>query len=109
MAIERTEQPVTPKRVVLLGASGFLARDLGEALGAAGVEYLAIGSAQVDLTRPESTDQLLELIRPDDALIMSRRLRPKRARTRARSLEMFSWQRTSAPPSRSAPAVTWST
>src|SRR5882762_3540442 len=85
--------PTKPKRVVILGAAGFVARSLARYLTAEGTEPLALGSAQLDLLLPESVEKLAGLLQPDDALVFISALTPdkgKDVRTFMKNLTMGS-------------------
>lgn len=72
--------PLNPKRVVILGANGFIARDLAQFLSAQGMAVEVIGSAQVDLLQPDAASQLRARLRPDDALVMTSALTPEKGK-----------------------------
>ena len=72
--------PTKPRRVVILGASGFVARDLVRQLASEQIEYRAIGSSEIDLLKPESVAQLEKEIREDDALVITSGLTPENGR-----------------------------
>lgn len=72
--------PAPPARVVILGARGFLSRHLQEALRARDIPFLALASNEVDLTKPESVEELATRIRPDDAVVMMSTLTPDKGR-----------------------------
>ncbi len=85
--------PVSPKRVIILGAAGFVARDLARHLAVLRVNYLAVGSSQIDLCQPECVEKLRTVIQPDDALVMTSALTPdkgKDVRTFMKNLSMMS-------------------
>jgi UDP-glucose 4-epimerase len=85
--------PLKPKRVVILGAAGFVASSLARHLARQGIRALAVGSSQVDLLQPESTEKLAGLIEPEDALVFTSTLTPdkgKDARTFMKNLTMGS-------------------
>lgn len=71
------------KRVVVIGASGFigkqLCRDL-EALGA--FEVVAIGRKTVDLTKLGSGDMLKTVLKPGDVVVMLSTITPDKGKTR---------------------------
>lgn len=69
-----------PKRVVILGANGFLARDLAGHLAGLGIETLPVGSGQVNLLEPDSPEKLKGIVRPDDALVVTSALTPEKGR-----------------------------
>lgn len=72
--------PVHPRRVVILGASGFVSRDLARHLLRQGLEHRAVGSVEIDLIQPASAGQLREAIREDDALVITSGLTPDKGR-----------------------------
>lgn len=72
--------PNLPKRAVVLGASGFVGKELIRHLAAQGVETLPLSSAQVDLSEPSSVDALKQTVREDDALVFVSALTPDRGR-----------------------------
>lgn len=72
--------PTKPARVVILGARGFLSRHLQSALQAREIPFDALASSEVDLTRPESVEQLVARIRPDDTVVMMSTLTPDKGR-----------------------------
>lgn len=69
-----------PRRVVILGANGFLSRHLQAALKAQAIPFLALSSREIDLTRPESADQLAARIQAEDAVVMMSTLTPEKGR-----------------------------
>jgi UDP-glucose 4-epimerase len=73
-------QPRPPRRVVVLGATGFVAADLVGHLGDLGVEALPLPGSQYDLRDPGAVASLRELVRPDDALVFVSALTPDRGR-----------------------------
>jgi nucleoside-diphosphate-sugar epimerase len=72
--------PTDPKRVVILGANGFVARELAQALAAEKVPHTVIGSAQVDLLAPDASGKLSGLLKPDDALVITSALTPEKGK-----------------------------
>jgi len=72
--------PAHPKRVVILGASGFVARDLARHLAEPGIETITVGSASVDLLSPESVAQLRSVIRAEDSLVITSALTPEKGK-----------------------------
>jgi nucleoside-diphosphate-sugar epimerase len=84
--------PTKPKRVVILGATGFVARDLARHLTGLGVETLAVGSAQLNLVDPESTATLKKIVGPEDTLVITSALTPEKGkdvRTFMKNLSMI--------------------
>jgi nucleoside-diphosphate-sugar epimerase len=80
MLVHQYANPVPPKRVLLLGANGFLARVLRRQLEAAGTPVRALGSSDLDLTSAEAADALSGAIQPDDAVVMASALTPDKGR-----------------------------
>jgi len=72
--------PVNPKRVVILGASGFVARALADHLASASIETLSISSSRIDLFTQESVQQLGDVLRPEDALVITSALTPEKGK-----------------------------
>jgi UDP-glucose 4-epimerase len=73
-------EPQAPRRVVVLGSTGFVAADLIGHLGTLGVETVALSAADCDLRQPAAVASLRGLIRPDDALVFVSALTPDRGR-----------------------------
>jgi nucleoside-diphosphate-sugar epimerase len=69
-----------PRRVVVLGATGFVAADLIAHLRDLGIEVLPLPGSQYDLRDPAVVTALRELVRPDDALVFVSALTPDRGR-----------------------------
>ncbi len=69
-----------PRRVVLLGAHGFLASRLQQALERASTPTLAVGSGDVDLTSPNAAEALAARLRGGDAVVFLSALTPDRGR-----------------------------
>jgi nucleoside-diphosphate-sugar epimerase len=72
--------PGDPKRVVILGANGFVARALAQSLADADIPFAVIGSAQVDLLAPDAAGKLSALLKPDDALVITSALTPEKGK-----------------------------
>jgi nucleoside-diphosphate-sugar epimerase len=79
--------PVSPERVVILGANGFVARALRLDLERAGIATLALGSADLDLTAPQAGSRLAALLRPADALVVTAALTPDKGKDPATLLK----------------------
>lgn len=75
--------PTLPRRVVILGASGFLGAALEVALVKAGVEVIGHSSRTLDLTRPQALGVLDPVMIPDTALVLASALTPDRGQTAA--------------------------
>jgi len=75
--------PLPPARVVILGARGFIARELAAALRAASIEVQAISSQEIDLSEPSAAGRLQSLLRADDAVVMTSALTPDKGKDTA--------------------------
>jgi nucleoside-diphosphate-sugar epimerase len=78
--VHRHSAPVWPKRVVVLGASGFVGKNLVHHLTAAGTSTVALSSADIDLCDPESVGKLETTVEEDDALVFVSALTPDKGR-----------------------------
>jgi nucleoside-diphosphate-sugar epimerase len=78
--IHQLPAATAPRRVVTLGARGFLATRLSGALRRAGTEVLAIGSADIDLTAQGAADALASTLAEGDALVVLSALTPDRGK-----------------------------
>jgi nucleoside-diphosphate-sugar epimerase len=72
--------PAAPSRVVLIGARGFIATRLLQALDRAGAPAIAIGSRDIDLAAPGAGDALAAQLRPGDAIVVLSALTPDKGR-----------------------------
>jgi UDP-glucose 4-epimerase len=63
-------KPRPPRRVVVLGAKGFVGGAIIKRLEASGVMTLSLGRLELDLTSPNATRQLIGTISSDDVLVM---------------------------------------
>jgi len=70
-----------PRRVIILGASGFVGRAVHTELTRAGVEVVAHSSTTLDLTRPEAAAALAGELGPGTALVFASALTPDRGQT----------------------------
>lgn len=73
-------QPRKPKRVVLLGARGFIGTALRRRLEEDSVAILAPTSSELDLATPAAADRLAALLAPEDAVVMLAALTPDKGR-----------------------------
>jgi len=60
-----------PKRVIVLGAKGFIGSATVAHLLQDGVNVLALGRENIDLCNEHATDQLIEMLSPDDVLVIA--------------------------------------
>jgi nucleoside-diphosphate-sugar epimerase len=63
------ERPTPPKRVVVMGAGGFVGGAVAERLGGDGIAVLALGRTDVDLLAPRADERLAGLIEPGDTFV----------------------------------------
>jgi len=63
------ERPTPPKRVVVMGAGGFVGGAVAERLGGDGIAVLALGRTDIDLLAPRADERLAGLIEPGDAFV----------------------------------------
>lgn len=91
MLTHLNSSPISPARVVILGAKGFVARALTAKLAEDGIAVLAISSRELDLTLPTAGPTLAASLKPSDALVMTAALTPEKGRdisTLMRNLRM---------------------
>jgi nucleoside-diphosphate-sugar epimerase len=84
-------QPVNPRRVVVLGSSGFVGGDLVAHLQALQIPNLGLSSRDLNLLADDSAARLGRLVRSDDALVLVSALTPDRGKdvaTLMRNLKM---------------------
>lgn len=72
--------PARPSRVVILGANGFVSTHLQAWCARNEIALRAVSSREIDLTRFEKAPQLGELLRPDDAVVMTSSIQPGKGR-----------------------------
>lgn len=72
--------PTKPSRVTILGANGFIARDLVRTLTREKIAHRAIPAAEIDLTQPQSVAQLAAIAQEGDALVIASGLTPDKGR-----------------------------
>ncbi len=80
MLAHQFESAQKPARVIILGASGFLAVKLAKGLVEDQIVYRSVGSKEVDLIEPASADKLAGLLQADDALVVTSALTPDKGR-----------------------------
>lgn len=62
-------RPVLPKRVVVMGASGFVGNAVSTRLARDGVPVLALRRGDIDLLAPDAAARLASLLRPQDVFV----------------------------------------
>ncbi|MEW6055584.1 MAG: NAD(P)-dependent oxidoreductase [Bdellovibrionota bacterium] len=80
MLKHRLQRPQNPNRVVLLGGSGFLGTRLSALLRQQGTEVLSLSSKDLDLSVASSVDQLKQILKAEDSLVMASALTPDKGR-----------------------------
>jgi len=70
MIIHGHPEPQNPTRVVVLGGSGFVGRNLLRRLATVGSDSVAPLSRELDLSAPEGAHLLATLLKPTDAVVM---------------------------------------
>ena len=73
----------SPKRVVILGASGFIASNLKKLLESRGIVCRAIASSEIDLCDEKSPAVLAQIVTPEDALVMTSMITPDKGKDAA--------------------------
>lgn len=63
------ETPWMPRRVVVLGAGGFIGGAILRRLGALGIPALGLGRGEADLEAPDGAAQLTRLLRRSDSVV----------------------------------------
>ena len=61
--------PVPPKRVVVIGATGFVGGAIAKRMARDGIPVLGLGRKEVDLLQPDAVDKLKGLLKPQDAVV----------------------------------------
>ncbi|HIC04984.1 MAG TPA: NAD-dependent epimerase/dehydratase family protein, partial [Nitrospirales bacterium] len=74
------ETPVSPSRVVVLGGSGFVGKDLVAHLHELGIETVSLSSTDIDLCQPESVDALRGVLHENDSLVIISALTPDKGK-----------------------------
>lgn len=77
------ERFTKPKRVILLGGSGFVGRALAHKLMAEDVQCLSLSSSDMDLSKGDSVNALSTLIRPGDSVVILSALTPDKGKDNA--------------------------
>lgn len=80
MLTHHWEKSTKPKRIVILGANGFLSGSLARRLQADGNQVRAIGSGEIDLSADGAGNQLAERLDGDDALVIMSAITPDKGR-----------------------------
>ena len=67
--IKNESNPIFPKRVVILGAKGFVASAIQRRLKASGINILPLSHADLDLTDEDAAIRLSAILQPADTLL----------------------------------------
>jgi nucleoside-diphosphate-sugar epimerase len=80
MLTHLNDAPVAPRRVVVLGAGGFIGKALCLRLAADGIETLPLGSRTLDLAVAGAAEQLADQLHADDSVVMLSALTPDKGK-----------------------------
>lgn len=69
MLVHQLESAISPKRVVVMGAGGFVGGAVAARLAREGVPVLRLGRAEVDLLAADASPRLASLLRPEDVFV----------------------------------------
>jgi nucleoside-diphosphate-sugar epimerase len=69
MLTHQNASPVAPKRVVVIGAGGFVGSTIAKELSGANIPVLGVTRKQADLLGPGGADALKNLLTPDDSVV----------------------------------------
>ncbi len=70
MLTHRQNAETRPKRVVVLGAGGFVGAAAARAMDAGGIPVLRLARTDIDLLTSDASDRLTDALRPEDALVV---------------------------------------
>jgi nucleoside-diphosphate-sugar epimerase len=70
-------------RVVLIGGSGFIGKAITNVLEQEKIDFLSIGSSEINLIESQSIEKLSQLLRPSDSVVMLSALTPDRGKDAA--------------------------
>ena len=68
--------PIAPRRVVIIGAGGFVGSTIATAIAAEGIPVVGLTRRDVDLFAPAASEQLKARLQPDDAVIFVSAIAP---------------------------------
>jgi nucleoside-diphosphate-sugar epimerase len=87
MIVHTNSKPVKPSRVLVLGALGFVGKELVKHLSAQGIACLPLDLPEIDLLQSESVDKLANIIKPEDMLVFTSALTPEKGKDRGTMLK----------------------
>lgn len=70
MLKHHNEQEVSPQRVVILGAKGFVGQAISKCLTSKAINVLQLGRADIDLESVTAADKLVTILQPEDTLVI---------------------------------------
>jgi len=76
MLKHNTEYPMIPKRVVVMGAGGFIGASLVRLLSKRNIPLVALTSNMLNLLNDDATNRLIDIIQPEDTLIVIAAIAP---------------------------------
>ena len=76
MLAHQKQAPEPPKRVVVLGAGGFVGGTIASKCRERGLNVLPLTRSEIDLMSPNASSSLAKLLRPDDAFIAAAAVAP---------------------------------
>jgi nucleoside-diphosphate-sugar epimerase len=80
MLTHLNSKEVSPKRVVVLGAGGFIGKHLVKTLQNDGVAVLPITRNEIDLEKPEAVQKLLDTLQHTDSVVSSSAITPDKGK-----------------------------
>jgi nucleoside-diphosphate-sugar epimerase len=85
------DSPVVPRRVVVVGAGGFVGGAVARRLQEAGVETASLGRHDVDLLAPDAAEVLTGFLKPGDAMVAASAIAPVRDARMLRDNMVLAW------------------
>lgn len=79
MLTHHNAQPLSPKRVVVIGAQGFVGSTIARALAAAAIPVLGLSRKELDLLAPNGAEKLKAAITSDDAVVFVSAIAPAKS------------------------------
>jgi len=80
MMVNLNSGPINPRRVVLLGGSGFIGHRISSMLNDLGVAVLSLGSKDLDLTAATAVERLEQLLCSTDSVLFLSAITPDKGR-----------------------------
>jgi nucleoside-diphosphate-sugar epimerase len=76
MLTHNVEHPMIPKRVVVMGAGGFIGASLVRILSKRNISLIALTSSELNLLSDDATNRLVDIIRTEDTLVVISAIAP---------------------------------